>query len=123
MPILERHKVDLHLSGHDQNFERTFPLRSAIDAPVVASRDARTTPAGIGTIYAKISPSGKRSDIGGDFSRFTCPQQDFIAARDDGAHHYAIVSVDPRSLEVAVHAVMEDGQPSRVIDRFAILHD
>jgi hypothetical protein len=123
VPVIERHKVDLHLSGHDQNFERTFPLRSAFDAPVIASQDARTTPAGIGTIYAKISPSGKRSDIGGDFSHFTCPQQDFIAVRDDGAHHYAMIAVDARSLEVAVHAVSENGQPSRVIDRFTILRD
>lgn len=123
VPVLERHGVDLHLSGHDQNFERTFPLRGAASTPVVAGRDPRSTPAGIGTIYAKISPSGKRSDIGGDFSRFTTPQQDFMAARDDGAHHYALLTVTPNRLEVAVHALANDSEPSRVIDRFAIVRD
>jgi hypothetical protein len=124
VPVLERHRVDLHLSGHDQNFERTFPLRDAgAPSPVIASRDRRSTPAGIGTVYAKISPSGKRSDIGGDFSRFTTQQQDFIAARDDGAHHYALLTVAPNRLEVAVHALASDAEPSRIIDRFAIVRD
>jgi hypothetical protein len=121
VPVLERHRVDLHLSGHDQNFERTFPLRGAAITPITASRDPRSTPAGIGTIYAKISPSGKRSDIGGDFSRFTVSQQDFIAARDDRAHHYALLTVTPDKLEVAVHALANDSVPSRTIDRFEIV--
>ena len=121
VPILERHKVELHLSGHDQNYERTFPLSAALGDPVVASRDPSRTPAGIGTIYAKVSPSGKRSDIGGDFSRFTTPQQGFMAVRDDRAHHYAMITVRPDRLEVAVHAIADPGQPSQVIDRFSIL--
>jgi hypothetical protein len=121
VPILERHKVDLHLSGHDQNYERTFPLSAALGHPVVASYDGSITPAGIGTIYAKVSPSGKRSDIGGDFSRFTTPQQDFMAVRDDGAHHYAMITVRPESLEVVVHGVSDDAEPSRVLDRFTIV--
>jgi hypothetical protein len=124
VPVLDRHRVDLHLSGHDQNFERTYPLRdAAAQNPVTASRDPRSTAAGIGTVYAKISPSGKRSDIGGDFSRFTTPQQDFIAARDDRAHHYALLTVTPNRLEVKVHALANDAEPSRVIDNFAIVRD
>ncbi len=119
-PVLDRHRVDLHLSGHDQNFERTFPLRDAASVPLVTCRDRRTTPQGAGTVYAKISPSGKRSDIGGDFSRFVGPQQDFIAVRDDSAHHYALVTVAPNALDVAVHALPNDGEASQVIDRFSI---
>lgn len=120
-PVLERHRVDLHLSGHDQNFERTFPLRDAARVPLVACQDRRTTPQGVGTIYAKISPSGKRSDIGGDFSRFASPQPDFIAIRDDSAHHYALITVAANTLDVAVHALPNDGEASQVIDRFSIL--
>ena len=26
-PIFEKHRVDLHLSGHDQSFERTYPIK------------------------------------------------------------------------------------------------
>ena len=123
IPVLDRHRVDLHLSGHDQNFERTFPLRGATAVPSIASRDPNTTPAGVGTIYAKISPSGKRSDIGGDFSRFTGGQQEFIAARDDSAHHYALITVGPMRLEVAVQSVPNDSEPSSTIDRFAIVQE
>jgi hypothetical protein len=69
-PIFERHRVDLHLSGHDQNFERTFPLRQAGSAPRVTSTSLDRYAAGDGVVYAKVSPSGKRSNIKRDFSRF-----------------------------------------------------
>ena len=48
---------------------------------------------GSGVIYAKVSPGGKLSDIGDDFSRFTAKQQPWMAARDDSAHHFAPVKV------------------------------
>jgi hypothetical protein len=93
-PILEWHRVDLHLSGHDQNYERTVPLTRAWPVPV-----GKTTPprdhyrAGEGVIYAKVSPGGKKSDHRGDFSRFSTDQQPFVAVRDDTRHHCALVTV------------------------------
>jgi Purple acid Phosphatase, N-terminal domain/Calcineurin-like phosphoesterase len=121
VPILERHGVDLHLSGHDQSYERTHPLceggtRVAISARAGGARIA----AGAGVVYAKISPAGKRSSRGGDFSRFADAAPPVIAARSDACHHFGRLRVDGRRLELEVVGVSEAGGPRRRVDRFAI---
>jgi acid phosphatase type 7 len=93
-PILERHHVDLHLSGHDQNYERTVPLTRAWPVPAAQSTQPRDHyRAGEGVIYAKVSPGGKKSDKRRDFSRFFADQQPFVAVRDDTRHHCALITV------------------------------
>ena len=72
-------------------------------------------------IYAKVSPAGKRSDIRSDFSRFASEQPPYVAARDDTAHHYAVVDVHARGeLEVRVFQVRDDAGPRKCIDAFRI---
>ena len=120
-PIFERHRVDLHLSGHDQNYERTYPLLDAASAPRITSDSQDHYPARTGVIYAKVSPGGKMSDIRRDFSRFTAGPPAFIAARDDTMHHFAVVSViSDVELVVDVYGVIGDGSPRRLIDTFRI---
>ncbi len=91
-PIYETHGVDLAINCHDQSYERTFPLTDVPARPTVASRSLTDYEAGSGVIYAKVSPSGKMSERAYDFSRFTTPQQDFMAVRNDTAHHYALIT-------------------------------
>ena len=120
-PIFERHRVDLHLSGHDQNYERTFPLLDAASGPRIGSDSRDRYPAGAGVVYAKVSPGGKRSDIRRAFSRFTAPPPSFIAARDDTMHHFALVSVfSDRELVVEVYGIARDASPKHLIDAFRI---
>jgi SAM-dependent methyltransferase len=120
-PIFERHRVDLHLSGHDQNYERTYPLLDAASTPRITSDSQDHYPARTGVIYAKVSPGGKMSDIRGDFSRFTAGPPAFVAARDDTMHHFALVSViADLELVVDVYGVIGDGSPRRLIDSFRI---
>ncbi len=116
-PILERHRVDLHLSAHDQSYERTHPLVEG--ASRAASRDPQRIAAGSGVVYAKISPAGKRSNRGGDFSRLLQPMSADLAARHDACHHYGLLRVCAQRLDVEVVGVPEDG-PRRTIDRFSI---
>jgi acid phosphatase type 7 len=120
-PIFERHRVDLHLSGHDQNYERTYPLLDAASAPRITSDSQDHYPARTGVIYAKVSPGGKMSDMRSDFSRFTAGPPAFIAGRDDTMHHFALVSViSDLELVVDVYGVIGDGSPRRLIDTFRI---
>jgi hypothetical protein len=119
-PIFLRHKVDLHLSAHDQNLERTFPLIGDPEKPEIASADLSNYRKGAGVIYAKVSPSGKRSEIGHGFSKLPDEKADYVAVRDDTAHHYAVISVDHGVLEVRVVAVHPDGGPTQTIDQFRI---
>lgn len=121
-PIFEKHLVDLHLSGHDQNYERTYPLIGVPDnpSPTCDSRDSYK--AGAGVIYAKVSPSGKMSEIQDDFSRFTAEQQRFIAVRDDTVHHYALITVRAtRELVVNIYSVVGDGAPKTALDSFCVV--
>jgi acid phosphatase type 7 len=120
-PILEKHRVDLHLSAHDQNYERTFPLVGVPDPVTVANRSMDEYQQGQGVVYAKVSPGGKMSEIGHKFSTFTVPQQDFMAVRDDTAHHYALVHVRAAGeIIVEVFSVIGDGSPKRLLDRFRL---
>jgi hypothetical protein len=120
-PFFEKHHVDLHLSGHDQNYERTFPLRGAAGRPEVASRATNLYPAGAGVVYAKVSPAGKKSDIGRDFSRFAAGAPAHVAVRDDTAHHYALVTVSEEALQMDVYAVRGDGSARTLLDSFRIV--
>ncbi len=120
-PLMEKHGVDLHLSAHDQNYERTFPLTGVPDRVTVCDHDLQRYVKGNGVIYAKISPCGKMSEIGNKFSTFTEPQQPFMAVRDDTAHHYAMVDVTASGeLAVTVYSVVGDGSPKTLLDRFVI---
>jgi hypothetical protein len=122
-PVFERYRVDLHLSGHDQSYERTYPLMmAAADSPVCTSSALEWYQAGEGVIYAKVSPAGKKSESGNDFSRFTVGQQPFMAKRNDTAHHYALVSVrECGELQVEVFGLAGDGTPKFVVDSFRIV--
>ncbi|MDP6042175.1 MAG: metallophosphoesterase family protein, partial [Candidatus Latescibacteria bacterium] len=120
-PIFEHHKVDLHLSCHDQNYERTFPLTEVPDNPTPGSTDLHNYSKGKGVIYAKVSPSGKKSEIGHQFSQFTTEQQDFMAVRDSTAHHYALVHVRAAGeITVEVFNVKGDGSSKKLLDTFTI---
>lgn len=121
MPLYERLGVDLHLSGHDQNYERTHPLRGGESEPPRAPLAGFVQyPAGCGVIYAKVSPAGKVSERGRDFSRFAQDSGPEIAMRDDGAHHWARLSISEIELAVEVLGLTGDGSRARTVDRFAL---
>lgn len=121
-PTLERHRVDLHLSGHDQNYERTFPLRAVAGTPIAASASSRRYRAGSGVIYAKVSPGGKHSNRGGR-SRLQAPDPAVVARWHDDAHHVAIITVSgENSLAVDVRS-LRGGLPAQTVDHFIIERD
>jgi len=131
-PIFEKHEVDLHLSGHDQNFERTYPLTEVAKHPVVMSTSRDRYGASEGVIYAKVSPSGK---IAGPefeqgqnkvferyYSNFTVDQQDFMAVRNSTCNHYALVEVKAAgSMKVTIYGLKGEGTPKVVVDSFDIM--
>jgi hypothetical protein len=121
MPRFERWGVDLHLSGHDQNYERSHPLSADGSGPSSDRSGGRNRyAAGRGVIYAKVSPAGKLSERGIDFSRFAAAPGPEIAARDDRAHHWARIHVSERELAVDVMALSGEDDAARVVDAFAL---
>jgi hypothetical protein len=68
----------------------------------------------------KVSPSGKKSEIGNMFPLLR-QAPPFIAKQDRSAHHLALYRVfSGRSLEVRVYGVPEDDSPKFLIDHFII---
>ncbi len=123
--VLQHHRVDLHLSAHDQNYERTHPVTWAGDGEAqVACRPEPGSPArypqGAGVVLAKVSPSGKRSDRGGDFSRLPRELPPVVAVADDAAHHFAVVDVDDARLELTTYAISGADAPLERIDHLVI---
>jgi acid phosphatase type 7 len=119
-PTLERQGVDLHLSAHDQSFERTLPLRRAWEAPVAGSASRDRYLRGSGVVYAKVSPAGKRSDRGRGFSRLAAPLPPYVAVADDTRHHLAHVRVNHHELVMETFGFMDASAPLELVDRFTI---
>jgi hypothetical protein len=71
-------------------------------------------------IYAKVSPAGKRSEIGNRFSTYTVAQQEYMAKRDDAAHHYMNLVITPESLRAETIRLEDGPQGGRVFDVFTI---
>jgi hypothetical protein len=121
-PTLERQGVDLHLSAHDQSFERTFPVRRAWEAPVAVSASRDRYLRGSGVVYAKVSPAGKRSDRGRGFSRLA-PLPPYVAVADDRRHHLAYVRVNDHELVMETFGFREASAPLELVDRFTISYE
>lgn len=119
--VLDAHRVDLHLSAHDQNYERTFPLRwEQASTPRPVSGACNRYRKGDGTVCAKVSPAGKRSDRGSGFSILPSDRAEVIAAADDTAHHFAIIDIDAAALWLRVYAIDDDHLEAREIDALVV---
>lgn len=118
-PLAEQWDVDLWLTAHDQNYERTFPL---VDVPATNS-PTRTILSGYdhsdGTTWVKVSPGGKLSNKSLDFSPWPSPTPPpWTAVRDNTLHHWARLVATGESLLVEVWGVDGNGSAPALVDSF-----
>jgi hypothetical protein len=118
--VLDSHRVDLHLSAHDQSYERTYPLTRDGSRLRPARGDRNRFRRGDGTVLAKVSPAGKRSDRGGDFSRLPADRTELVAVANDDAHHFAVVDADATTLRLTTYALRDAMGPVEPIDEVVI---
>jgi acid phosphatase type 7 len=118
--VLDRHRVDLHLSAHDQSYERTYPLTWDGSRLRAASRECKRFRRGEGTVLAKVSPAGKRSDRGGSFSRLPAERPELVAVVNDDAHHFAVIDADATTLRLTAFALRDATDPVEAIDEVVI---
>jgi hypothetical protein len=119
--VLDSHRVDLHLSAHDQSYERTYPLTWDGSRLRPASGDRSRCRRGDGTVFAKVSPAGKRSDRGGSFSNLPAERAKLVAAADDRAHHFAVVDADTTKLRLTTYALRDAFSPVKPVDEVVIV--
>lgn len=123
-PIFEKHHVDLHISSHDQSYERTYPLMNVTSETfTVMTEKKQSYRQGEGVIYTKVSPSGKKSDITMSFSNLPEVKMPMIAIATNKANHYAELQLrSPDEIYFVAYAVAEDGHRS-IVDQFSIKAD
>jgi hypothetical protein len=118
--VLDRHRVDLHLSAHDQSYERTYALIWDGTQLRASSGERNRYRRGEGTLLAKVSPAGKRSDRGGGFSRLPAERDVLVAVANDDAHHFAVVDADATTLRLTTYALREATGACEPIDEAVI---
>lgn len=94
-PVFEELRIRLALTTHDQAYERTFPLRDVGGADEPTTTALTGYSADEGTVWAKISPGGKISNINGAFSTFAHEEPPhWTAVRSNKAHSYGKLEFD-----------------------------
>jgi len=120
-PLFDALGVKLVIAAHDQSYERTLPLEGIVDRVVPTTRDLTDYSADHdGIVWLKVSPAGKLSNKGQDFSKFqTDPAPAYTAVRDDTHHHVAQFLVDRNdNITARIWAFDGDGKPAFVLDEF-----
>ena len=120
-PLFDALGVKLVIAAHDQSYERTLPLEGIADRIVPTTQDLSDYSADQdGIVWLKVSPAGKLSNKGADFSQFqTNPAPAYTAVRDDTHHHVAQFLVDADdNITVRIWAFDGDGKPAFVLDEF-----
>jgi Purple acid Phosphatase, N-terminal domain/Calcineurin-like phosphoesterase len=118
-PLFERLGVDLVLTSHDQNYERTYPL-VGVPSNIQATSSSRScyTQAD-GVTWAKVSPAGKMSDKIDNFSQWrTVPPPSWTAFRDNTVHHFGRLRVTAQALRLEVFGYVGNGTPPVLQDSF-----
>jgi hypothetical protein len=109
-PIWDKHHVDLSISGHDHDYERSLPLTGPTDNPTV-----KTDPKE-GTIYLVAAGAGAEA-YPSTKSSFTALPYDYTAGKALGL--YAMLKVSRASLTIEAHSLQTDGTDP-VIDTLTV---
>ncbi|KAI9317013.1 Metallo-dependent phosphatase-like protein [Dichotomocladium elegans] len=109
-PLLLEYKVDVVISGHVHNYERTFPMARGLATSMSYKNPSST-------VYIVLGNAGQPEGT----SKFntTGPYPVWSAKRFDG-HGYSTVHVTPTSFTMIHHATNMDGTLGGVVDEFTI---
>jgi hypothetical protein len=108
-PIWDKHHVDLSLSGHDHDFERSQPLTGPADTPMVQSDPKQ------GTIYMTCAGAGADPYPAG-MSSFTAQSHDFTTG---AIGLYSVLTATKSSLKIEAHSLTAAGDDP-IFDSYTI---
>jgi acid phosphatase type 7 len=118
-PLFESFGVKIVLTAHDQSYERTYPLTDIGGSNTPTSTSLSCYSMNDGVSWVKVSPAGKLSNKGGNFSQFlTNPPPSYTAFRDNSRHHFARVRVGETSIRVEAWGLVGDGSAPVIQDAF-----
>lgn len=109
-PLFDQYDVDLVITGHNHNYERTYPIRfGSFDNPVIATTERENYVNPDGTIYV-VSGGG-----GQGLANFSGSQASYIATQCK-CHEIMRVDVD----DAGVLTVRVIGENNATVDQFTI---
>lgn len=100
VPIWDKHHLDLSITGHDHNYERSKPVRGPSDMPVVVDGEKD------GTTYLVCAGSGADAYSSGQ-SAFTAQSFSYKAGGALGV--YGLLTATATELALEGHYLMADG--------------
>ncbi|WP_167046493.1 metallophosphoesterase family protein [Salinibacterium sp. ZJ454] len=116
-PVFERLGIRVVLTTHDQAYERTFPLRDVPATNTPTTQALSGYGEGEGTVWVKVSPGGKMSNINKSFSTFaneTAPA--WTAVRSRTHHCWAKLEfADDGSLTIRIAGISGDPAEEEVV--------
>ena len=108
-PIWDKFHVDLAISGHDHDYERTKPLTGPADNPMTFTDPSK------GTVYLTCAGSGA-DGYGAGTSSFTAMSQDY---KSGGLGLYGVITATQSSLQIDAHTLTAAGDNPQ-FDTFTI---
>jgi hypothetical protein len=106
VPLFDRYRVDVVVSGQEHHYERTLPMRDG--APTF--RTLGVVPSGTGTVYVVSGGAGPPLDE--DFG----PRAPWVAVRS-AVHHHLLFEVTPRLLQMSAVTTSRHVVDHLVVDR------
>ena len=121
-PLFEDLGIRLAISTHDQSYERSYPLRDVPERNTPTSASLDTYSADDGTIWMKVSPGGKMSNINGNFSQFRTEEPPhWTAVRNNTMHNFARLRFHSSGdLTVVIPGIKGDGSAPVELDCFTL---
>ena len=106
VPLFDRHRVDVVVSGHEDHYERTLPMR----AGVKTFKTLGVVPSGTGTVYVVSGGGGAPvvDDVG--------PRAPWDAVRS-AVHQHLLFEVTPRLLQMSAVTTSRHVVDQLVLDR------
>ncbi|KAF7731024.1 hypothetical protein EC973_001070 [Apophysomyces ossiformis] len=111
--LLLKYKVDIYLSGHVHNYERTYPVAKGLRTSTIYHNAP--------SFFQLLIGNGGQPEGAVQFNK-TGPYPDWSAVRYDG-YGFSTIKVSPTSMEIKHHEAKLDGRLGRLIDEFTITKD
>ncbi|ORX47713.1 Metallo-dependent phosphatase [Hesseltinella vesiculosa] len=109
-PVLAKHNVDIFLTGHVHNYERTYPVHNG----TLATTSYHNAPSFFQIVNGDAGQPGDNTAFN---SSITPP--DWSAARYSG-YGYSVVDVSPSTLNFGHYQVNTDGSLGSAVDQFTV---
>ncbi len=112
--VLQRHRVNLVLSGDGTSYERSRALRGPLEAPTLGPSSWRVTTATDGIVFMRAGSGGRTA-----FGAWVERKADWTAFRNNSSATYIGVTVDEYALRVVTYGVAPSGTRT-VVDTIEI---